>query len=88
MDLKWLIEHNPTQIHRTVALQKDGSVDLFEMRVTKTMDAGEIEAVKTAYAEIVQDKRNKDTFETRMTAISAAIRLSNGKLQAKHQVTR
>jgi len=56
------------------------------MRVNEPMNAGEIEAAKLAYKRIVES--NPDTFETRMLAISAAMRQSNGKLQINHGVKR
>jgi hypothetical protein len=82
MDLIWLIAHNPMQIHRTVARQKDGSMDLFEMQVTGQLSDAEIKAMGRTYMSTVG---GLDGFESRILAIELTVEQSNGKLQFTHK---
>ena len=91
-DLVVLIEDFPLKagIHgtvmRIVAPQKDGSIDLYQMKLVEKLTREEMRAMKDVFTEAM--KAGPDTPEWRLHAMELTIKASNGKLSFEHRRTR
>ena len=88
-DLVVLIEDLPlkARIHgtvmRIVAPQKDGSIDLYQMKLLEKLTEKEMSKMKEVFTEAM--KAGPDTPGRRWTAIELTIDESNGKFSFEHR---
>jgi hypothetical protein len=73
------ILRNPRQVLRIVAEQKDGSIDLYEMKVEGDLDAKEKEVLFMLFKSKVDGV--PDTPEQRLLAMALTVDASGGKLK-------